>query len=142
MNRPNPMWNSHSEYSGREENDAVSRDVNHKTTRPFFATVLTLWLIQTLLLASGALLLMFCDAGWVDLSEQQRVVRDFMANPVEMVIAEVFGMLCILLGISGLRDTHDSSLDAVWAGYTPLFVGVCLTLLFIGGLFPPWWLFR
>ena len=118
------------------------RDIVGRRTRSIFGVGLALWLIQTLLLASDALLLMFCDAGWVDLFEQQRVVRNFMANPVEMVIVEVFGMLCILLGISGPRDTHDSSLDAVWAGYTPLFVGVCLTLLFIGGLFPPWWLFR
>ena len=85
---------------------------------------------------------MFCDAGWVDLFEQQRLVRNFMANPVEMVTAEGFGTLSILLGIRGLRDNDGSSLDAVWAGYMPLFVGVCLNLLFIGGLFRPWSLFR
>lgn len=49
-----------------------------------------------------------------------------------MVIAEGLGTLCILLGISGLRDNDGFSLDAISAGYMPLFVGVCLPLLFMG----------
>jgi hypothetical protein len=85
---------------------------------------------------------MFCDAGWVDVLARHQLVRHFMANPVEMVTVEGFGTLCILLAILGLRGNDGSSLDAVWAGYVPLFVGVCLTLLLIGGLFRPWPLLR
>ena len=125
-----------------EDNGATLQMRSRKTARPLFRAGLAVWLIQTLLLASGALLLMFCDAGWVDLFERQRLVRNFMANPVEMVIVEAFGMLCILPGISGLRDNDGTSLDVVWAGYMPLFVGVCLVMLFVYGLFRPWWLLR
>lgn len=114
----------------------------HKTGGPFVRTGLALWLIQALLLASGTWLLMFSNAGWVNVFEQKRLVRNFMANPIEMVIVEGFGTLCILLGIAGVRDKDGSALDAVWAGYMPLFVGTCLMLLFIRGLFRPWWLFR
>jgi hypothetical protein len=126
-----------------EDNEAALRVRIRKTVRPLLRAGLAVWLIQTLVLASGALLLMFWDAGWADLFEQQRLLlRNFMANPVEMVIVEAFGTLRILIGISGLCDNDGFSLDVVWAGYMPLFVGVCLTLLFMGGLFRPWWLFR
>ena len=91
---------------------------------------------------SQYLLLMFCDAGWVDFFEQQRLVRNFMANPVEMVLVEAFGVLCIVVGITGFWDKDDSLLDTVWGRYLPLFVGVCLIILFIRGLFRPWWLFQ
>ena len=118
------------------------REIVGSRTSSIFGTGLALWLIQMLLLASGALLLMSCDAGWVDFFEQQRLVRNFMANPIEMVIVEAFGTLCILLGVSDLRDNDGFSLDAAWAGYMPLFVGACLVMLFVYGLFRPWWLFR
>lgn len=85
---------------------------------------------------------MFSDGDWVDHFVQSQLVRNFMANPVEMVIVEAFGTLCILLGIAGVRESDSFDLDAVWAGYMPLFIGVCLTLLFIRGLFRPWWIFR
>jgi hypothetical protein len=60
-----------------------------------------------------------------------------MANSAEMVIAEGFGALCILLRILGVHDNHGSALEAVWADYMPLFMGVCLTPLFIRGPFRP-----
>ena len=125
-----------------EDHGATLRVRSRRTDRPLFRAGLAVWLIQTLLLASAALLLMFCDAGWVDLLEQQRLVRNLMANPVEMVSVEGFGTLCILLGISGIRDNDGSYLDTVWAGHIPLFIGVCLVMLFVYGLFRPWWLFR
>jgi hypothetical protein len=118
------------------------RDIVGRRTRSIFGVGLALWLIQTLLLASGALLLMFCDAGWVDLFEQQRLVRNFMANPVEMILVEAFGVLCIVVGITGFQGKDDSFLDTAWGRYLPLFIGVCLILLFIRGLFRPWWLFQ
>ena len=85
---------------------------------------------------------MFSDAGWVGFFEQQRLVRNFMANPVEMILVEAFGVLCIVVGITGFQDKDDSLLDTVWGRYLPLFTGVCLILLFLRGLFRPWWLFR
>lgn len=65
-----------------------------------------------------------------------------MANPVEMILVEAFGVLCIVVGITGLQDKDDSFLDTAWGRYLPLFIGVCLILLFIRGLFRPWWLFK
>jgi hypothetical protein len=118
------------------------RDIVGRRTRSIFGAGLALWLVQTLLLASGTLLLMFCSAGWVDLFEQQRLVRNFMANPVEMVLVEAFGVLCIVVGITRFSNKDDSFLDTAWGRYLPLFIEVCLILLFICGLFRPWWLFR
>ena len=93
-------------------------------------------------LASGALLLVFSDAGWVTYFERVRPVRNFMANPVEMIGVEAFGVFCLLVGISGLIERDDSLLDTVWAGYVPLLIGACLLVLFVYGLFHPWRLFR
>jgi hypothetical protein len=135
-------------YSGVLEKGAptqgyqmTSEQSNRRPAKPLFRCCLVLWLIQTLVLASGASLLMYSDADWVDYFEHQRLVRHFMANPVEMVIVEALGTLCILVGISGLQDNDGSTLDAVWAGYMPLFIGMCLILLFVRSLFHPWWLF-
>ena len=85
---------------------------------------------------------MFSDAVWVDHFEQYQLVRNFMANPVEMIAVEAFGALCILVGIFGVVEGEGSLLDTVWAGYGPFFIGVCLVILFVRGLFQPWWLFR
>ena len=85
---------------------------------------------------------MFSDGDWVYRFEQYRVVRGFMANPVEMIAVEAIGTLCILIGIFGVVETEGDLLDVVWAGYGPFFIGVCLLLLFVRGLFRPWWLFR
>lgn len=119
----------------------TGEDSVRRSTGPIFRTGLALWTIQTLILACGALLLTFCDADWVDLFERQRLVRNFMANPLEMVIVEALGTFCILLGLSGVRDDDGSFLDRAWAAYMPLLIGVCLTLLFVRRLFRPWWLF-
>ena len=89
------------------------KDTSRKRTRALLRTGLALWLIQTLLLTSGALLLMFCDTGWVDHLERYQLVRNFMANPVEMLLVEAFGVFCIVVGITGLQDKSDSFLDAV-----------------------------
>lgn len=74
---------------------------------------------------------------WVDHLEQVRVVRNFMANPLWMIVIEAFGTLCLLMGVTGVPEGDDSSLDTVWGGYQPLFIGACLTPLFVRGLFRP-----
>lgn len=107
------------------------------TSRLFFRRDLVLLSIQTLFLASAALLLMFCDADWVTYFERVRPVRNFMANPLEMIGVEVFGLFCILVGVSGVMEGDDSLLDAMWAGYVPLLIGACLIVLFVSGLFRP-----
>ena len=48
--------------------------------------------------------------------EQQRLARNFMANPLEMIGVEAFGTFCILVGIAGIMDRDDSLLDTVWGG--------------------------
>jgi hypothetical protein len=92
--------------------------------RSLFRMALALWLIQTLVLASAALLLLFSDDAWVDRFEQYQLVRNFMANPVEMIVVEAFGTLCILVGIFGVVEAKCDLLDTVWAGYGPFFIGV------------------
>jgi hypothetical protein len=119
-----------------------SKQHNSEGAKAFFRRGLVLWSIQTMFLASGALLLMFCDADWVTYFERVRPVRHFMANPLEMIGVEAFGVFCLLVGISGVMDSDDSLLDPVWAGYVPLLIGGCLIVLFVRGLFHPWWLFR
>jgi hypothetical protein len=84
---------------------------------------------------------MSSDGDWVYDFEQYRVVRNFMANPVEMIAVEAIATLCILIGISGVVETEGDLLDVVWVGYGPLVIGVCLVLLFVRGLLQPWWLF-
>ena len=118
------------------------RKTSPRDSRIFFRRGLVLWSIQTLTLAAGALLLMFCDAGWVTYFERVRLVRHFMANPLEMIGVEAFGTFCILAGICGVMDRDDSLLGTVWGGYTPLLIEACLLVLFVRGLFHPWWLFR
>jgi hypothetical protein len=103
---------------------------------------LALWCIQVLVLAIGASLLAYGDGRWVDHLERLRVVRNLMANPLEMIAVKAFGTLCMLVGILGAMDNRDSLFDSVWEGPMPLFIGVCLTLLFVRGLLHPWWLFR
>ena len=112
-----------------------------RDSRLFFRRGLCLWSIQTLFLAAGALLLMLSDANWVTYFERVRPVRNFMANPLEMIGVEAFGLFCILVGISGVMEGEDSLLDALWVGYVPLLIGACLIVLFVRGLFHPWWLF-
>ena len=102
---------------------------------------LSLWLIQTLALASFALLPMFSDGDWVDFA-QSRMVCMFMANPVEKIAVEAFGTLWVLIGVFGVVETKGDLLDTVWAGYGPFFIGLCLLLLFVRGLFHPWWRLR
>ena len=85
---------------------------------------------------------MFSDGDWVVLFEQYQLVRNFMANPVEMIAVEAIGTLCMLIGIFGVVESEGDLLDVVWAGYGPFVIGVCLLLLFVRGLFQPWWLFR
>jgi hypothetical protein len=65
-----------------------------------------------------------------------------MANPLEMIGIEAFGIFCILVGLPGVMDSDDSLLDRMSAAYVPLLIGACLTVLFARGLFHPWWLFR
>jgi hypothetical protein len=55
--------------------------------------------------------------------EQYQLVRNFMANPVEMIAVEAFGTLCILIGIFGVVETEGDLLDTIWARYGPFFVG-------------------
>lgn len=92
-------------------------------SRLFFRRGLVLWFIQTMFLASGAALLMFSDADWASYFERVRPVRNFMANPVEMIGVEAFGAFCLLVGISGVMDCDDSLLDTVWVGNVPLLIG-------------------
>ena len=108
----------------------------------FLRRGLVLWLVQVLVLAVAASLLMFSHAAWADHFERLRLVRNFMANPLEMIVIEAFGTFCILVGISGVMDRDDSLLDTTWGGYAPLLIGACLPVLFVRGLFQPWWLFR
>lgn len=119
-----------------------SEQRNRKDTRLFLRLGLILWFVQALVLAIAASLLMFSPAAWVDHLERVRLVRNFMANPLEMIVIEAFGTLCLLVGVSGVMESGDSSFDTVWGGYLPLFIGACLALLFVRGLFRPWWLFR
>jgi hypothetical protein len=116
------------------------RDKESGDSRLFFRHGLVLLFIQTMFLASGALLLMFSDADWVGFFERVRPVRHFMANPVEMIGVEAFGVFCLLVGISGVVDSDDSLLETMWAGYVPLLIA-CLMALFVYGLFHPWRLF-
>lgn len=99
---------------------------NSEGTKLFFRRGPVLWFVQVVVLALAASLLAFTDAGWATSFERVRLVRNFMANPVEMIIAEALGTLCILVGISGAMDRHDSLLDTVWGGYAPLFIGYVL----------------
>jgi hypothetical protein len=115
---------------------------NSHDAGPFLRRSLILWFIQVLLLAIAASLLMFSQAPWVDHFERVRLVSNFMANPFWMIVIEAFGTLCLLVGITGIMESEDFSFDTVWGGYLPLFIGACLTLLFMVGLFRPWWLFR
>jgi hypothetical protein len=85
---------------------------------------------------------MFSDGDWMYHFEQYQLVRNFMANPVEMIAGEAFGMLCILVGIFGVVETEGDLLVTVWAGYGPFFIGIRSLLLFVRGLFEPWRLFR
>lgn len=85
---------------------------------------------------------MFSDGDWVYHFEHYRLVRNFIANPIEMIAVEGFGTLCILIGIFGVVETEGDLLDVIWAGYGPFLIGVCLLLLFVRGLFRPWWPFR
>ena len=50
-----------------------------KDTKLFLRLGLSLWVIQTLVLASGAALLMFSDGDWVYHFEQYQLVRNVMA---------------------------------------------------------------
>ena len=67
-------------------------------TRPAFRNGFAFWLIQALALASVAVLQVFSDGDWLGHFEQYQLVRNFMANPVEMIAVEAFGTLCILVG--------------------------------------------
>jgi hypothetical protein len=120
----------------------MSKQRDIEGTNLFFRRGLVFLFIQTMFLVSGALLLMFCDADWVSYFERVRPVRSFMANPVEMIGVETFGVFCLLVGICGVMNSDDSLLDTMWAGYVPLFIGGCLIVLFVFGLFYPWRLFR
>jgi glycerol uptake facilitator-like aquaporin len=82
---------------------------------------LALWCLQVLVLALGASLLMYADGSWVDPFERVRAVRNFMANPVEMIAVEAFGTFCLLVGLSGVTDSRGSLFDSVWERYVPLF---------------------
>ena len=115
---------------------------NTESTNLFLRRGLAVWFVQVLVLAILAALLMFSHAAWVDHFERVRLVRNCMANPVEMIVIEAFGTLCLLVGISGVLESDGSFLDTARGGYVPLFIGACLTLLFVRGLFRPWWLFR
>lgn len=117
------------------------RKTSARDARRFFRRGLVVWFVQVLALAIAASPLMFSHAVWVDHFERVRLVRNFMANPQEMVGVEAFGTFCILVGISGVIESDDSLLGAMWGGYVPLLIGACLTVLFLRGLFQPWWLF-
>jgi hypothetical protein len=119
-----------------------SKQRSNEGANPFLRRSLVLWFVQVLVLAIVASLLMFSDASWVDHFERVRLVRNFMANPLEMLVIEAFGTLCLLVGVSGVVESDGSFLDTARGGYIPLFIGTCLILLFIRGLFRPWWLFR
>ena len=82
------------------------------------------------------------DGDWTVHLEKLRLVRNFMATPAEMIAVEAVGTLCLLIGVFGVVETEGNLLDGVWAGYGPFFIGVCLLLLFVHGLFQPWWLSR
>jgi hypothetical protein len=82
-----------------------------RDTRLFFRGGRILWSILTLFIVSGALLLMFCDADWVSYFERVRPVRNFMANPLEMLGVEAFGVFSLLVGISVVMDNDGSLLD-------------------------------
>ncbi len=119
-----------------------SQPHKRKKIGPALRLGLALWCLQVLILAIGASLLAYADGSWMDPLERVRMVRNFMANPVEMIAVEAFGTLCILVGISGTTDSGASLLDSVWESYMPLFIGVCLTLLLARGLIHAWWLLR
>jgi hypothetical protein len=118
------------------------KNVAGRSTRTLFRAGLALGLFQALVLVAAASLLMFSDGDWVYHFEQYRVVRGFMANPVEMIAVEAIGTLCILIGIFGVVETEGDLLDVVWAGHGPFLIGICLLLLLMRGLFRPWWLVR
>jgi hypothetical protein len=58
--------------------------IDRKSRKALYRASLVLWLMQALVLALVASRLMFPDGDWVQQFEQYRVVRGFMANPVEM----------------------------------------------------------
>jgi glycerol uptake facilitator-like aquaporin len=117
-----------------------SEQRKNERTQQFLRRGLVIWFVQVPASAIVALLLMYSHAAWVDHLERVRPVRGVMANSLWMIVIEALGTLCFLVGISAVSES-DGSFDTVWGGYLPLLIGACLTLLFMRGLFRPWWLF-
>jgi hypothetical protein len=57
-----------------------SQQSNSRDLSLIFRWGLVLWCILTLLLTASALLLMFCDTGWVTYFERVQPVNNFIAQ--------------------------------------------------------------
>jgi hypothetical protein len=74
-----------------------------------------------------------CKPGCSSCGDQTR----FLLHPARVWYPILPVMSSRVAGIAG-----DYGWSEVWGAYLPLFIGACLTLRFMRGLFRPWGLFR